>query len=218
MHSSSVKKNPSKRRYLEKHFYMLPWCIFLEHWIRVFSHHIINCLYDIHHFLPWQHASTSTKRKLREMRAHFCLVLPYSSPFFSMTNQHLECLCLIMEADVPDTQTSCRKNFFSLPLPCHVLPVFSPLPWAGSDTAGAGSKGCAQPCTVAPTLSQGPPPGLGIHSWNWESGPSPCTNWPSVPQPVAVTADPPGMRNGLEQTKMYLTHIQDHNAQNQGFP
>lgn len=145
MHCSSVKKNPSKPRYLEKHFYMLPWCIFLEHWIRVFSHHIINCLYDIHHFLPWQHASTSTKRKLREMRAHFCLALPYSSPFFSMTNQHLECLCMITETDVPDTQTSCRKNCFSLPLLCHVFPVLSPLPWPGFDTAGAGSKGYAQP-------------------------------------------------------------------------
>lgn len=176
LHSSSVKKNPSKTRYLEKHFYMLPWCIFLEHWIRVFSHHIINCLYDIHHFLPWQHASTNTKRKLREMIAHFYRVLPCSSPSFS---------CGIPAPGIPvrvhgdrctrHTNSSCRKNCFSLPLPCHSLPVLPPLPWPGSDTAGAGSKGCAHPLGQSGTNSvpRASSRARGPHSWNWESGPSP---------------------------------------------
>lgn len=99
------QETPSKPTYLEKYFYMLPWCIFLEHWIRVFSHHIINCLYDIHHFLPWQHANRSTKRKLREMRAHYCPILHPPSP---VTSQHLECLCMFTETDVPDKKI--KKN------------------------------------------------------------------------------------------------------------
>lgn len=148
---------------------MLPWCIFLEHWIRVFSHHVINCLYDIHHFLPWQHASRSTKRKLRAMRAHFCLALPYSSPSFSYDKPAPGMPVHVRR----DTNILQKELLLSVPAMPRAPSAPSPtLAWLWHSRCWEQGLCSALHCgtnfvQMASSMARD------SHSWNWESDPSP---------------------------------------------